>query len=131
MLKRYPAALEHILNAERHNIAQYRKKLRDRQHRQKMELLDKKEKILMGNGKTQQALEIDAVLKKSPEGYEKACHDMGLCEEFNKEEHELYIDSATKRNDGVSTHIMYVKALCHRMVKDHRKALIAYARVMK
>ena len=59
MLERYPAALAHILNAEKHNIALYRKKLRDRQHRQKMELLDKKEKILMGNGKTQQATEID------------------------------------------------------------------------
>lgn len=44
---------------------------------------------------------------------------------------ELYIDPATKRNEGVSTHIMYVRALCHREVKNYNTALESYARVMK
>jgi len=30
---------------------------------------------------------------------------------------ELYIDPSTKKNGGVSTHIMYVRALCHREIK--------------
>jgi len=44
---------------------------------------------------------------------------------------ELYIDASTKRNEGVSTHIMYVRALCHREIKQYKIALDSYAKVMK
>ena len=53
-----------------------------------------------------------------------------LCPENDDPTDELFIDEATKRNDGVSTHIMYVRALCHREVKDYKTALESYARVM-
>ena len=53
-----------------------------------------------------------------------------LCPEDDDPTNELYIDEATKKNDGVSTHIMYVRALCHREVKDYKTALESYARVM-
>ena len=54
-----------------------------------------------------------------------------MCPEDDMPEDELYIDEATKRNEGVSTHIMYVKALCYRQVKNNKGALVSYARVMK
>ena len=54
-----------------------------------------------------------------------------LCPEDNDSQDELYIDESTKKNDGVSTHIMYVRALCHREVKNYRLALQSYAKVMK
>ena len=44
---------------------------------------------------------------------------------------ELYIDEATKKNDGVSTHIMYVHSLCQREVKNYKGSLLSYAKVMK
>ena len=44
---------------------------------------------------------------------------------------ELYIDPSTKKNGGVSTHIMYVRALCHREIKQYKVALDSYAKVMK
>jgi hypothetical protein len=53
-----------------------------------------------------------------------------LCPENDDPTDELFIDEATKRNEGVSTHIMYVRALCHREVKDYKTALESYARVM-
>lgn len=56
---------------------------------------------------------------------------MSLCPEDDDAEDELFIDAATKRNDGVSTHIMYVKALCYRNVNNQEGALLAYARVCK
>jgi hypothetical protein len=54
-----------------------------------------------------------------------------LCPEDDDSQDELFIDAATKKNDGVSTHIMYVRALCHREVKNYRMALESYAKVMK
>lgn len=53
-----------------------------------------------------------------------------LCPEDDDPTDELYIDEATKRNDGVSTHIMYVRALCHREVNNFKTALESYAKVM-
>ena len=51
--------------------------------------------------------------------------------EDDDENDELYIDECTKRNDGVSTHIMYVHALCLREVKNYKGSLQSYAKVMK
>ena len=69
----------------------------------------------------------------SPKGEvkEESEQNKVLCPEDNDSQDELYIDEATKKNDGVSTHIMYVRALCHREVKNYRLALESYAKVMK
>ena len=47
------------------------------------------------------------------------------------ENDELKIDASTEKNGGVSTHIMYVRALCHREIKQYKIALDSYAKVMK
>ena len=44
---------------------------------------------------------------------------------------DLKIDPSTEKNGGVSTHIMYVRALCHREIKQYKIALDSYAKVMK
>ena len=44
---------------------------------------------------------------------------------------DLNIDPSTEKNGGVSTHIMYVRALCHREIKQYKIALDSYAKVMK
>lgn len=54
-----------------------------------------------------------------------------LCPEDDDSQDEFYIDPATQKNGGVSTHIMYVRALCHREIKAYRVALESYAKVMK
>jgi len=51
--------------------------------------------------------------------------------EDEDENDELYIDPATKINHGVSTHIMYVHALCYREIKKFKVSLESYAKVMK
>ncbi len=54
-----------------------------------------------------------------------------ICPEDDDSSDEFYIDPATKRNDGVSTYIMYVKALSYREVKNYKVALESYQKVMK
>lgn len=54
-----------------------------------------------------------------------------LCPEDDDSQDEFYIDPVTQKNGGVSTHIMYVRALCHREIKAYRVALESYAKVMK
>ena len=56
---------------------------------------------------------------------------MEYCPEDEDASDDLYIDPATQRNGGVSTHIMYVRALCHRETQAYAKALESYAKVMK
>ena len=43
--------------------------------------------------------------------------------EDEDENDELYIDEATRRNNGVATHIMYVHALCYREIKEYNTSL--------
>ena len=35
------------------------------------------------------------------------------------------------RLNGISIHVMYVRALCYKNIGDYREALISYAKVMK
>ena len=51
--------------------------------------------------------------------------------EDEDENDELYIDPGTKQNNGVSTHIMYVHALCFREVQNYHESLKSYAKIMK
>ena len=53
------------------------------------------------------------------------------CSEDDDPNHELYIDAETKKLGGISTHIMYVTALCYRNVKNYDVSLQSYAKVMK
>lgn len=53
------------------------------------------------------------------------------CSEDDDPEDELYIDEGTKKNNGVSMHIMYVHALSYRMIQRYDMALQSYAKVMK
>lgn len=85
----------------------------------------------MGNVTAEVANQIEAIDERDPVAVEKACREYNLCLEDDQEDDELYIDEATKRNDGVSSHIMYVKALCHREVRNYADSLLSYAKVMK
>lgn len=85
----------------------------------------------MGNVPAQLATDVEAIDERDTHAVEKACKDCRLVPEDDQSDDELFIDAATKRNEGVSAHIMYVKALCLRDVRNYLDSLKAYAKVMK
>ena len=101
------------------SIEEYKEKVKKRRLRERERQRAREEAIAKGNA---------APPSKSGEGGEDG--DRGNSEDEDSSD-ELYIDPATRRNGGVSTHIMYVRALCHREIKNYRVALESYARVMK
>jgi len=110
----------------RWSIEEYKEKVRKRRIRQLEREREREEAIAKGNASLPKATG-DASKDKKRGVVEEQVES----EEDEDSQDELYIDQATKRNHGVSTHIMYVRALCHREVQNYKVALESYARVMK
>lgn len=123
-LKRNHDAVNHISNAVKYSIEEYKDKVR----RRRIARVEKRRALQEAIEKGEASPLVDEIgkrLKIAVEGSDSDGDD-----DYDVDD-DLYIDEATKKNNGVSTHIMYVRALCHREIDDHRVALESYAKVMK
>lgn len=105
-LGRNEEALKHIEEAVTWSIAEFKVKMRKRRIKAR---------------ERRRAIE-DAMAKGeliSEKDQRKLKQDSDDDDEDYTSADELYIDPATKKNNGVSTHVMYVRALCNREVKDY------------
>jgi tetratricopeptide (TPR) repeat protein len=120
-LKKNQEAVHHIENATKWSIEEYKTKMKKRKRREELRRIELQEAIAKGNANPKANKDVDG---------ESESKEV-LCPEDDDSQDELYIDPATKKNEGVSTHIMYVRALCHREVKNYKMSLESYAKVMK
>jgi hypothetical protein len=136
-LERHADAVKHINHALTWCRKEYQQKVEKRRirhierERARLEALEKSGAAAALAGANTQA---------RPRGDEESAANRGAAAEDGSsvvysededENDELYIDAATRANDGVSTHIMYVHALCYRENKEYGIALSSYAKVMK